>query len=66
MMDYALTEEQSMIKDLAAKIADEKVIPVRAELDESEEFPWEIMKHCADADLFGRKINYSFVCLMRN
>lgn len=53
MLDYGLTEEQLMIKELAAKIADEKVMPIRAELDEKEEFPWEIMKHCADADLFG-------------
>jgi butyryl-CoA dehydrogenase len=42
-----------MIRDLARKIALEKVLPVRAELDEKEEFPWEIMKVCADAGLFG-------------
>jgi butyryl-CoA dehydrogenase len=42
-----------MIRDLARKIAREKVLPVRAELDEKEEFPWEIMKVCADAGLFG-------------
>lgn len=53
MLDYNLTEEQKMIKELAAKIADEKVMPVRAELDESGEFPWDIMKNCAEAGLFG-------------
>ncbi|MDO8885350.1 acyl-CoA dehydrogenase family protein [Candidatus Oleimmundimicrobium sp.] len=52
-MDYFLTEEQQMIKELAKKIADEKVIPVRAKLDEEEEFPWAIMKDLAQADLFG-------------
>jgi butyryl-CoA dehydrogenase len=52
-VDYLLTEEQEMIRDLARKIAVEKVIPVRAELDEKEEFPWELMKVCADAGLFG-------------
>ena len=52
-MDYFLTEEQQMIRDLARKIAVEKVLPVRGELDEKEEFPWEIMKVCADAGLFG-------------
>jgi len=52
-MDYFLTEDQLMIKELAAKIADEKVVPVRAELDEKEEFPWEIMKVLAQSDMFG-------------
>ena len=52
-MDYFLTEEQQMIKDLAKKIANEKVIPVRARLDEEEEFPWAIMKDLAQADLLG-------------
>jgi len=52
-MDYFLTEEQQEIRDLARQIAEEKVKPVRAELDEKEEFPWEIMKVLAQADLFG-------------
>lgn len=52
-MDYFLTEEQQMIRDLARQIAEEKVVPVRAELDEKEEFPWEIMKVLAQSDLFG-------------
>ncbi|MFA5316055.1 MAG: acyl-CoA dehydrogenase family protein [Dehalococcoidales bacterium] len=50
-MEYFLTEQQVMIKDLARRIAEEKVLPVRAELDEREEFPWEIMKDIAAADL---------------
>lgn len=52
-MDYFLTEEQIMIRDLTRQIAEEKVVPVRAELDEKEEFPWEIMKVLAQSDLFG-------------
>ena len=52
-MEYFLTEEQQMLKELARKIAEEKVMPVRAELDEKEEFPWEIMHTCAEAGLFG-------------
>ena len=45
-----------MIRDLARKIAVEKVLPVRAELDEKEEFPWAIMKICGEAGLFGVSI----------
>jgi butyryl-CoA dehydrogenase len=52
-MDYFLNEEQLMIKDLARQIAEERVLPVRAELDEKEEFPWDIMKALAQSDFFG-------------
>ena len=52
-MDYFLTEEQVMIKELTRQIAEGKVVPVREELDEKEEFPWEIMNVLADSDLFG-------------
>ncbi len=52
-MDYLLTEEQIMIRDLARQIAEEKIVPVRAELDEQNKFPWDIMKALAQADLFG-------------
>jgi alkylation response protein AidB-like acyl-CoA dehydrogenase len=52
-MDYFLTEDQIMIKDMTRQIAEEKVVPVREELDVKEEFPWEIMKVLAQSDLFG-------------
>ena len=52
-MDYFVNEDQIMIKDLARKIAEEKIVPVREELDEKEEFPWEIMRVIAQSDLFG-------------
>jgi butyryl-CoA dehydrogenase len=55
-MDYFFTEEQKQIHGLARRIAEEKVMPVRAELDETETFPWEIMRFCADAGLFGVSI----------
>ena len=51
-MEYFLTEQQKTIKSLARRIAEERVLPVRAELDEKEEFPWAIMKDLADADMF--------------
>jgi butyryl-CoA dehydrogenase len=52
-MDYFLTEEQKMIKDLARQIADEKIRPVAAEYDEKEEFPWPLVKVLAESDLCG-------------
>lgn len=59
-MDYNLTEEQIMIRDLARQIAVEKIAPVAAKYDESEEFPWEIMKLIAESDLFGIYIDEKY------
>jgi butyryl-CoA dehydrogenase len=53
VMDYGLTETQVMIRDLCRQIAQEKMKPVREHYDETGEFPWEIVKVLADADLFG-------------
>ncbi len=52
-MEYFLTEQQTEIKKLVRTIAEEQILPVRAALDEREEFPWEIIKILADTDLFG-------------
>ena len=51
-MNYFLTDDQKMIKDLAAQIAREKIAPIAAELDESGEFPWDVVKTLAQSDLF--------------
>ena len=59
-MDYFLTEEQQMIVDIARQIADEKIIPRRAELDEKDEFPTDILAAMAKADLFGLFIPEEF------
>lgn len=51
-MEYFLSEQQKTIKGLARRLAEEKILPVRAELDEKEEFPWEIIKDLAASDMF--------------
>ena len=51
-MDYFLTEQQQLIRELARRVAEERVMPVRAELDEKEEFPWAVVKDIAASDLF--------------
>lgn len=51
-MEYFLSEQQKMIKDTARRITEEMVIPTRADLDEKEEFPWEIIKEIANVGLF--------------
>lgn len=52
-MDYFLSDEQKMIVELAKKVAQEKIKPVRQHYDETGEFPWEIVKELSQADLMG-------------
>ena len=59
-MDYGFTEEQEMIRDLCRQIADEKIKPVREHYDETEEFPWDMVKVFAEADLFGIAIEEKY------
>ena len=51
-MEYFLSEQQKTMRSLARRIAEERILPVRAELDEKEEFPWAIIKDLASADMF--------------
>jgi len=51
-LEYFLSEQQKTIKGLARRVAEERILPVRAELDETEEFPWGVIKDLADSDMF--------------
>ncbi len=51
-MHYLLTDDQQMIVDICRQIVNERILPVRAELDEKEVFPWEIIKEIGKSDLF--------------
>jgi len=59
-MDYLLTEEQMMIRDLARQIAKEKFRPVAAQYDVDGTFPWDMVKVMADSDLFGIYIDEKY------
>jgi butyryl-CoA dehydrogenase len=52
MMNWFLTDEQQMIKDVAREIAEKVMAPVSAQHEEEETFAWEVMEACAQADLF--------------
>jgi len=51
-LDYFLTEDQKTIKTLTRRIAEERILPIRAELDEKEDFPLSAIKVIAQSDLF--------------
>ncbi|MDD3501375.1 MAG: acyl-CoA dehydrogenase family protein, partial [Candidatus Cloacimonetes bacterium] len=52
-MDYFLTEDQIELRDLARRIAQEKIAPLSEKYDEEQIFPWDIVKIMAQADLFA-------------
>lgn len=52
-MDFKLTEEQSMMRDMFRDFAEREVKPLAAEIDEQERFPKETVKKMAELGLFG-------------
>jgi len=52
-MDFRLTEEQRMIKDMTRKFVDEAVAPKAEELEARGEYPYEIMSRMADLGMMG-------------
>ncbi len=59
-MDYGLTEQQQMIKDVCRQVAIEKIKPIREHFDEANEFPKEMLKIFAQADLCGLYIEEKY------
>ena len=55
-MDFALTEEQLELQKWAHEFAEREIRPVAAQYDESEEFPWEVLKKASEAGLYGLDI----------
>ncbi|HVF54467.1 MAG TPA: acyl-CoA dehydrogenase family protein [Actinomycetota bacterium] len=55
-MDFSLTEEHLELQKWAHEFAEKEIRPVAAQYDESEEFPWPVLKKAADAGLYGLDI----------
>ncbi|HEX6797289.1 MAG TPA: acyl-CoA dehydrogenase family protein [Ktedonobacterales bacterium] len=51
MIDFTLTDEQHEMQSLAHEFAEREIRPVAAELDEKEEFPWELVKKAGELGL---------------
>jgi alkylation response protein AidB-like acyl-CoA dehydrogenase len=48
-----LTDEQREIRDLVRRLARERIAPRAAEIDETHEFPWDVVELFRDHELFG-------------
>jgi butyryl-CoA dehydrogenase len=55
-MDFELTKEQSMFRDMAREFGQREVLPSVQERDRAERFPFEIMKKLASQGLLAVKI----------
>jgi alkylation response protein AidB-like acyl-CoA dehydrogenase len=51
-MNYMLNEDLQAIKEICIEIGEKHILPIRAELDEENKFPREIMNIMAQSDLF--------------
>jgi len=51
-----LTDEQKMLLDMVRELAQEKIAPRAAEIDEKAEFPWDIKEELAKLDILGLPI----------
>src|SRR5438045_7994125 len=52
-LDFTLTPEQEDIKGLAHEFAENEIRPVAAKYDETEEFPWPVLKKAVEIGLYG-------------
>src|SRR3978361_1959419 len=48
-----LTDEQREIRDLVRQLARERIAPRAAAIDESHEFPWDVVELYRENDIFG-------------
>ena len=55
-MDFILNEDQSMLRDMVRRVAEEKFAPIAAEIDENEIFPTESVKILVENGLLGVQI----------
>jgi butyryl-CoA dehydrogenase len=52
-MDFALTDEQQLIRDAVREFAETEVTPIAAELDRDHRFPSELLPKLAEMNLMG-------------
>jgi acyl-CoA dehydrogenase len=55
MVSFELSEDQREIRDWVHDFAEREIRPAAAHYDETEEFPWPIVKKAADIGLYGHE-----------
>ena len=55
-MDFAPTQEQRQIREMVAEFVDEEVVPRASEIDETDEFPQDLIDEMAELGLMGMPV----------
>ena len=55
-MEFSRSTEQRQITEMVAEFADEEIRPRAAEIDETDEFPWDLVEEMAELGLMGMPI----------
>ena len=55
-MDFALTEEQELIRQAAREFAQNEIVPIAAEYDISGEFPTETIRQAGELGFMGIEV----------
>jgi alkylation response protein AidB-like acyl-CoA dehydrogenase len=53
---FTLTDEHRSLREMVRKLAEDKIAPRAAEIDETEEFPWDVKEALAETGLLGLHI----------
>ena len=59
-MDFTLSEEARRIREMIAEFVDEEVVPVAAAIDETDEFPADLIDQMADLGLMGMPFDEAY------
>src|SRR5262245_9109747 len=55
-MNFDLSESQRQIRDLCREFAEREIRPRAAEIDRTDEFPWDLYKRMAELDILGMTV----------
>ncbi|MFB6172930.1 MAG: acyl-CoA dehydrogenase [Haloarculaceae archaeon] len=52
-MDFSLSAEQRQIREMVSEFVDDEVVPRAAEIDETDEVPWDLIEEMSELGLMG-------------
>jgi len=56
MINFHLSEEQRMIRDLARDFAEKEILPLAEEHDQSGEFPWSVIRKAQEVEMINLNV----------
>ncbi len=56
IMNFNLTPEQKMVQSVVRRFAETEIKPIAQEIDETEEFPWSVLKKMGELNIMGMAI----------